>query len=896
MSKHHGIDMAVETAAALSLTVYGMISAARQRQQSPQNPRRVPPPAEEIPPAAPYAPVPHPDPFSKHLHRQHRPDTWATDEHDRNKNIADLDPQLLAAELCADHPHKYVRDIIGYGVHSVEAYESAYLMYKQLVNSCTLVNITVDHTKLGQDYLAYFSATYVSDGREINVEAQGRRQRAPAPRQRQYTNAEQEAVVLLMLKVERSRQQHRGARTDAERIRHDKVCASTETLQLGHKVVHGVYRNQYVAKFSKVDSNGNRVPATSHAIMHNFSVMLTPYIARLGLNQEETYTVVGAGVVSALSEVNALSTVLSRGVGRDLDGMPMSSNRPMLALSREASNPLTRKPGDFAVFAQGTPRRFFQKLASQTPELTRCFHAAMTVPGTSRQGDELIQQVQLCRKSDPLHFPNVGNLSEVHTGLKRDVWVTLGGAPGSDSDSDDNVRSSSIRANLHDDVPDHDHDTGSSSDPVPATLRGMRNIPMTYLNKRFRLPGADQRHIEGVPLANFLSGSAPNLVHEVQSLDRDEYREYPHHHAAIYHACIVCEKKATNEYQVFCSDNCAHISIRSFEEFVRNVPPTLKALHDRIEPATQFPDMAANPLWFSGAVRQVQGTYPILGTKEDIWEKEMSNGMWQVVLDVWLKHAIGLDIPIDRLSEMFSPPNEGPQNYSQNVYTLMWSVVGNQEFDNHVKASHERVQLLSRLLQSKLARVYSFDKNEFVSNVADGKSISAEVISKSGELQAMVERLVRAGNQTVNVAALMASIIQAQRDYATRKEFQSFEESQRLQEENTKLRFEQQTAKAHLDNKFVDDCGKWRLATENLLRQSNRQQTRMHQKSKVLEDENDRLWGMYQGLREQFNQLQAQSGKSCEPTNSGSGKRSRTTDTQDLSDFQRAFINNIDNQ
>ena len=75
LRKRHGIDITVETAAALSLTVYGMISAAQKaKQRSPM--RRAPPPADEIPPAAPYAPDPHSDdPFSRHLHRQHRPDS-----------------------------------------------------------------------------------------------------------------------------------------------------------------------------------------------------------------------------------------------------------------------------------------------------------------------------------------------------------------------------------------------------------------------------------------------------------------------------------------------------------------------------------------------------------------------------------------------------------------------------------------------------------------------------------------------------------------------------------------------------------------------------------------------------------------------------------------------------
>ena len=74
----------------------------------------------------------------------------------------------------------------------------------------------------------------------------------------------------------------------------------------------------------------------------------------------------------------------------------------------------------------------------------------------------------------------------------------------------------------------------------------------------------------------------------------------------------------------------------------------------------------------------------MLGEKKEIWEKEMSNGMWQVLLDVWLKHAVGLDTPVDELPRMFTPPNEGPPNHSQNAYTRMWTVVGNQEFNHHI--------------------------------------------------------------------------------------------------------------------------------------------------------------------------------------------------------------------
>ena len=87
--------------------------------------------------------------------------------------------------------------------------------------------------------------------------------------------------------------------------------------------------------------------------------MVAPYTTRLRLNQEKTYTVVGAGVVRELSEANALITVLSHGVGRDPDGMPMSSNRPMLRRSHETPDQHTRKPSDFALFAHGAPRRFF---------------------------------------------------------------------------------------------------------------------------------------------------------------------------------------------------------------------------------------------------------------------------------------------------------------------------------------------------------------------------------------------------------------------------------------------------------------------------------------------------------------------------------------------------------
>ena len=108
-------------------------------------------------------------------------------------------------------------------------------------------------------------------------------------------------------------------------------------------------------------------------------------------------------------------------------------------------------------------------------------------------------------------------------------------------------------------------------------------------------------------------------------------------------------------------------------------------------------------------------------------------------------------------------------------------------------------------------------------------------MSRSGELQAKVERLVRASNQTINAAALMASIIQAQRDYATRKYFHEFKKSHRLADAKIKLRFEQQTAKAHSEREFM----------KNRLKQANRQTERMHQESKELKNENTRLFGMY---------------------------------------------------
>ena len=144
------------------------------------------------------------------------------------------------------------------------------------------------------------------------------------------------------------------------------------------------------------------------------------------------------------------------------------------------------------------------------------------------------------------------------------------------------------------------------------------------------------------------------------------------------------------------------------------MPPALKALHDRIEPATQLPDITSSSFSFSRALRQLQGKYHMQGESEDIWERDMSKNMWQDVLDVWFKHAIGLDISIADLPRMFTPPNEGPPRYSQNVYALMWHVVGNQEFDYNVQSRHEKVQLLSRDLQSTLQDVYSFDKNEYM--------------------------------------------------------------------------------------------------------------------------------------------------------------------------------------
>jgi hypothetical protein len=387
MRKHHGIDMTVETAAALSLTVYGMISTARKMKQRPLK-RPPPPPAEEIPPVAPYAPEPHPDPFSRCLHQQHRPDSWDTDEHERNKTINDLDPNKLTAELCADRPHKYIRDIIGYGVHSAQAYDSAFLMYKQLVNECTLVNIKVDHTKLGPDYLAHFTATYVMRGKELAVEAQGRRQRAPEPRQRQYTNAEQEAMVLLMLRVESLRQRHSNTgRTVAEMSRHDQVCAGRAALRLGQKALDGHYRREVVAKLSRIDSNGNRVPLPSSGLLQKFYDMMAPYLNRLSLNAEEAYNVVACTVVRELSKAWAIHIVQSPGVGRDLDGMSMRGDRPA---SRhfpdyrydDTAGAGVRQSNEDVIQAPGAPRRFFKQLASSTPELAKCFQ-----DGSARAGD-----------------------------------------------------------------------------------------------------------------------------------------------------------------------------------------------------------------------------------------------------------------------------------------------------------------------------------------------------------------------------------------------------------------------------------------------------------------------------------------------------------------------------
>jgi hypothetical protein len=473
MRKHHGIDTTVETAAALSLTVYGMISTAQKaKQRSPK--RRAPPPAEETPPAAPYALDPHPDPFSRYLHQQHRPDSWDTDEHVRNKSINDLDPKFLTAELCADYPHNYVRDIIGYGVHSAQTYDSAFLMYKQLVNECTLVDIKVDHTKLGPDYLAHFTATYLLHGKELTVEAQGRRQRAPEPRQRQYTNAEQEAIVLLMLRVESLRQRHSDTgRTVAERSRHDQVCAGRAALRLGQKVLYGHYRRQVVANLSRIDSNGNRVPLPSSGLLQKFCVMMAPYLNRLSLNAEEAYNMVACAVVRGLSKAWAVHIVQSPGVGRNLDGMPMKRHRPAIRnFSEYRDNGTTgageRQSDQAFIQAPGAPRRFFKQFADSTPELTKCFRMAKLVPGTSPKGDRLIQEVHELRQSDPLHYHDLRNLSEAHTGCDDSDRIVSGEA-GPRSESDEDVRTGYMAISMDDDVPGHDHDPGSTVDPLPRT-------------------------------------------------------------------------------------------------------------------------------------------------------------------------------------------------------------------------------------------------------------------------------------------------------------------------------------------------------------------------------------------------------------------------------------------
>ena len=166
-----------------------------------------------------------------------------------------------------------------------------------------------------------------------------------------------------------------------------------------------------------------------------------------------------------------------------------------------------------------------------------------------------------------------------------------------------------------------------------------------------------------MPLASFLSSGHPRAHITVPDLNLDEWRAYPHDSDGC---CLACDQEASAEYQVFCSDECGRKCIDSFKGFVQNVPSSMKSLHDRIELATQFPDITTNPLWFSRAIRQVQGTYHMHDKEEDIWERDASKGMWQVVLDVWLKSAIEFDTPIKDLPLMFTPPNDaaGAQYYS----------------------------------------------------------------------------------------------------------------------------------------------------------------------------------------------------------------------------------------
>jgi hypothetical protein len=100
--------------------------------------------------------------------------------------------------------------------------------------------------------------------------------------------------------------------------------------------------------------------------------------------------------------------------------------------------------------APGAPRRFFKQLAGSTQELAKCFRMAALVPGTSPQGDRFIKEARESIRSDPLHYHDLGNLSEAHTGC--DDRIASGGA-GSRPESDENVRTAHMAISVDDDVP-----------------------------------------------------------------------------------------------------------------------------------------------------------------------------------------------------------------------------------------------------------------------------------------------------------------------------------------------------------------------------------------------------------------------------------------------------------
>ena len=192
-----------------------------------------------------------------------------------------------------------------------------------------------------------------------------------------------------------------------------------------------------------------------------------------------------------------------------------------------------------------------------------------------------------------------------------------------------------------------------------------------------------------------------------------------------------------------------------------------------------------------------------------------------------------------------------------------------------------------RDLQSALHNVCVFNKDELVNTVQHGDPILIGVMNKSYELKAQSERLYRSGVEVVNSAAGQASVIQAQRDYATRKWFDEFQNRSRLRDKNIELEFDRQTTKAYVERGFKDECNIWKGELEKALSQANLEIERANQESAKLHDENDRLWGMYRGLREEFHVAHSQD-------TSGAGKR-KTTVTPELSEYNQALVDNIDN-